>query len=130
MSDPTLNPAAQAASLSSARPKHRWPIDEEFRQYQTDPTSFALVPISVGEEQRASARAEAKKVGIAYEVLKEALVMVDDKAVDWAGPDSREIVIERCSPKVRDLMLKAYHSLHVVPEEQSKAFLAKVQIII
>jgi hypothetical protein len=125
MSDQNLNPLAQAGALSAARPRFKFPpIPEECRQFATDPTVFVLVPITLGEEQRASARAESKKTGIAYEVMKEALYSVDGKVLGWDGPDSKELVVERCSPLVRDLMLKAYHHVHVVSEDVSKAFLA------
>jgi len=130
MPDPTANPVAQVANLNAGRPKFKFRFAPEDRQFVTDPQEVVLTLITLGEEQRAAARAESQKVSLSYEVLKEALVSVDGKELGWSGQDSKELVVERSSPHVRDLMLKAYHKLHIASEDASKAFLATMEIVV
>ena len=129
MSDP-LNPAAQAANLQAGRAKYKFTFAETDRQFEKDPKTVILRPITLGEEERASRRATEKKSLISYELLKESLYQADDTILTWDGSASREVFLDGCSPIVRDLMMKAFSSLHYAEKEASATFLATMEPIV
>lgn len=103
-----------------ARPKFKYTIPAESRLSDADPRTIALQPITLGEE------AQALKSGsntLAYELLKYALVEVDDKPITWEN-SAKEKFLEQVSPGVRQLLLIAYDQIHNPSDAVKRDFFA------
>lgn len=109
------------------RPTFRFKLPDAARQFPSDPQTFAMRPITAAEERRANEIAEGTKVPLAYELVRVAVCEVDGKPVDW-GKDDPEW-LDRCSPKVRQLVFEAFSRVNRPTDADTQAFLDSQQIV-
>jgi hypothetical protein len=117
-------------TITLERPTYRFTIPEKARTFKTDPATFAMRPITAGEERRANEVAEGAKVPLAYELVRVAVCEVDGRPVSWDGREGSVSPewFDACSPKVRQLVMEAFASLNRPSEEDTAAFLASQTI--
>lgn len=115
MSDETQgggNPVAEAVKQSANRTKYTFKVPEASRTWASDPSTITMVELTLNEEQQASKSARVKEDSVAYALAVRSLVGFDGKTLTWEG-NEKERAVERCSPKVRALILQAFQKLHV-----------------
>lgn len=126
---PAQDLAAMAASSGGAvaivpaapRPRYTYRIPQKARMFANDPESVTMQPISIDEEQTAIRVSEATKNPVVYEFIKHSIVSVNGRQAGW---EEREKMLERASPAVRRLLLKAYDEIHSVAPEVEADFLS------
>lgn len=127
MSDPLAGlpeaPGIQNVRQSGVRVTFQ--IPEQVRS-GADPKSVTLRHITIDEEGDAIRVAEANKTLVAYELVKRALIAVDGNPVTWdrSEPDTW---VAKLSPKVRNLLLKGFDSMHAPAADDAAAFLASAK---
>lgn len=84
--------------------------------------SLGLVELTAGEELMAAKRASGDSMRLAYELSKEALRRLDDRALS-AADGSIDVAWSAMSPKLRNLVLSAYNDLHAPAEAEVRGFL-------
>lgn len=109
------------------RPKFVFTVPEKVRQYPSDPKSITLSPITAGEEKDANDVADGAKTPLAYELVKRSTVEIDGKPIDWGKGDGDWL--ERCSPKVRQLVFAAFARVNQPGEDDTAAFLASEKVV-
>lgn len=124
-----VSASAAAAALAASKPRYKFSIPETARQWPTDPRIVIFREITVSDEMHAAEIAGGVGFKFAYESLKAAIVEVDGKAIT-AMAGERETFIEGCSPKVRDLLLKAHNKLHSPDPGDGDAFLASMTVVV
>lgn len=116
---------------ADTRPRFEFDVPETARMYPEDPRKVVMVPLRVSDDLEASAIAQARSFNAAVltlEQIRRSVVAIDGKQIDWAVPGGAEW-IERTSPPLRDLLIKAYNKIHTAPEDASKAFLASMKAV-
>lgn len=108
------------------RPRFTYTIPEKARQFPSDPKSITLSPITAGEEKDANDASDGAKTPLAYELVKRSAVAIDGKAIDWSKGDGDWL--ERCSPKVRQLVFEAFSRVNRPDEDATKDFLASEKV--
>jgi len=122
----TGNVMVEASAASASIPRYRFVIPDGARSRDTDPQSVVLQELTVSQEQAAS-RLGKEGALLGYELLKQSLVMVNDRPVTWKGGE-KDRVIEGSSPRVRQLLLQAYGAVHSVADKDEKDFLASMSV--
>lgn len=109
------------------RPLHIFEVPDALKKYGI--SKIGLVELSADEEIMAAKRSQNNLIRSASEQAKMSLRMVNDKAVSvaGAGDDSADAVFNKLHPKVRQLVMVAYASLHVIDEGEATSFLATHQ---
>lgn len=108
------------------RPSYKFTVPDTARQFETDPASITMVPITADEERRANEVADGTKSPLAYELVRQAVKAINGKDVDWNTNEPEWL--ERCSPKVRQLVFEAFSRVNRPADEDAAAFLASQQI--
>lgn len=125
MSDQIVMPA-------DTRPRFTFEVPPKARLYETDPFQLTLTPLRVSDDLEATAIAAVSGYNAAtlqLEQLRRSVVAVDGKPVDWSQPGGAEW-IERTSPAVRELAIKAYNKIHTPAKDDADAFLASMKVAI
>lgn len=107
-----------------ALPEYTYKVPESEREWQNDPKSITFRSFTVLTEMDAYNAAD-MTVGVAYELAQRSVIKLDGQAVDQ-GLD----LMTRCSPKVRQLIVKAINKLFMPSEEGTKAFLESVEVYV
>jgi len=108
--------------LADNRPRFTFPIPQEARLFETDPTSITLVPLRISDEIDAAKAADTKGGHLGYECARRAVVALNEKPVDWGK--NEDIWLDQASPTVRELVLMAYQNVHENGIATKVAFLA------
>ena len=120
-----VDPASIARQQSEARVKHAFTLPDSARS-ASDPKVIVLQEITMLEEKLAAKNAEVNKQ-LAYESLKYSLYSADGVVIPWEKIDS---FLGGCSPRCRDLLLKAYLATHYAKDVDTESFLAsETQIV-
>lgn len=123
------NPADAASDLNKLRPRFEFTIPDSERAWPTDPKQIVMREVTVAEEQLASVAASGQGIKYVYEAIKHSIIGADGKTIGWdAG--GKELFLEGCSPKVRDLLTKAYHRLHLPKDESVVDFLGSMKTLV
>jgi hypothetical protein len=85
------------------------------------PKSVSLRELTANEELDAAKRARGDAFKTANELVKSALIEVDEKPVNL-GDGSADIAWNQMPAKVRNLVLDAYQEIHVPPQGASQDF--------
>jgi hypothetical protein len=99
-------------------------IPDSARQLPTDPKTLTFSILSLDQEMDATKVAEAAGGGnarLTVELTKRSVIMVDGKAIDWAGTDPEWL--DRASPKVRQLAFKGFILLNRPTDDEDLSFL-------
>ncbi len=83
---------------------------------------LGMVQLTTAEELRATKRARTDTHRLAYELTKQALVEVDGKTLSEAD-GSADKMWDALPPKLRNLALTAFGSLHTPEEDDIDSFL-------
>jgi len=100
---------SQAPSLTPpilAMPKGTIQVPDSLRQLESDPRSFQLRLFTYGQEIDSMTAARVTGASLDYELLQRCIILFDGKPVDQG-----ENVLERTSPGVRLLMVRALNKL-------------------
>ena len=92
-----------------------------------DIKSVGLVELTASEELMAAKRASGEGARLAYEMAKTSLVEVNGSKVGLAD-GSADSAWNKMPPKVRNLVIQAFASLHAPPEDDAASFLASRQV--
>ena len=96
-----------------ARATVTYTIPEAFRQFETDPKAVTMRPLSVREEIQAAKAARLTEVpdtALPYELLRASVVKLNGEQIDWST--SAPQWVEACSPKCREMLMKAFLRLN------------------
>lgn len=122
------NDLAHAAARASS--------DRQVYSYAVPPSlsglgvaSVGLVELTAEEEMMATRRAHGDPVRLAFELSKESLRMIDGKSVGLAN-GSADSAWQSMHPKVRNLVVMAYGSLHAPRDDEQAAFLQSRQVAV
>lgn len=101
-------------------PKYTFTFPDSARLLDTDPKTITIAPLTLAQELEGNKVAEAGNNVFAKVAMS--ICAIDGKAVDWVG-GGLDAAIEKCSPKVRDLIMRAYLKVHMPAQEDTAAFL-------
>lgn len=114
-------------TVTLERPSYKFTIPDKVRQFPSDPQSFSMRPITAGEERKANEIADGTKSPLAYELVRVSVDAVDGKPIDWGTSEPEWL--ERCSPKVRQLVFEAFARVNRPSDEDTKTFLDSQEIV-
>ena len=115
-------------TITLSRPQFKFKLPDKVRQFQSDPHSFTMRPITAAEERKANEISDGTKSPLVYELVRVAVCEVDEKPIDWNTTDPEWL--ERCSPKVRQLVFEAFGRINRPDEEDTKDFLDSQQMVV
>ncbi len=107
------------------RPVYTFTSPKAVREFEGDPKSFKMVPLSSGEEKQAHdlAGADATGMSLTLAVVKMSVTHVDGKTLTYED-DSKDSWWDKCGPKMRLFVMRAYRTVNEVSEEQMADFFA------
>lgn len=91
--------------------------------------SVGIIELRPREEMMASRRAQNDGARLAFELAREALRRVNDRAVS-TGDGSTDTVFDNLHPKIRTLIVTAYSSVNTPKDEQVATFLQSRQVVL
>lgn len=121
MANANLAPVPEGQMTRGPRYTYKFPAAA--RLLETDPSSVTLVPLTLEQETHGNRLVEQSKNF--FDKILLAVVAVDGRTVNWNEASS---ALDRMSPKVRDLIGRAYIHLHSPSDEESADFLGSVQL--
>jgi hypothetical protein len=120
------NPMGEIMAVSYSRPKYTFTFPESSR-IAGDPVSVTLVPVTMEEENTANKTAKALGSEPNNELIKHSLVALDGASVTWEN-DGKASALNRCSPKVRELIGYAFGTIHIPKKIEVDSFLASLDV--
>jgi hypothetical protein len=123
------SPQGAAQALTAGRPKYQFKIPEKARVWTTDPAVVVLREITLAEEQSANTSAGGFGYKFTMECVKHSIVSADGRAITWEA-GQKDIFLEGLSPKVRDLLTRAYGRIHQPVEEESEDFFGSMTTVL
>lgn len=106
-----------------AAPTFTFKVPPKARQYPTDPESVTLRAFTVGQELDALKASSATGNRFDYELVERSCIAVNGKPHDQG-----ESLIERCSPKVRALLVRGLNKMSLPEDDDIKGFLDSVEV--
>jgi hypothetical protein len=123
-----LSISGAAQTLAAQHPSYVFIIPATVRAWISDPTTVSLREITLAEEMSASQMASGG-FGFAYECLKHAVVSADGQPITW-DEAGKERFLEGCSPRVRNLLVKAFSKLHEPAKKEEEDFFAEMRVVV
>lgn len=108
-----------------ARALHVFVVPESLQAHGVK--TIGIVELNAEEEIMATRRVRNDAARLAFELAKEALRMVDEQPVSTAD-GSADSVWTRMNPKVRNLVVTAWGSIHQPQAAESDAFLKSCEV--
>jgi hypothetical protein len=128
------SPAAIAAAVAraeAARPLYIHKVPIEVPSGDDPIMKVGLVKLTPGEELMASERAGNNQIGLAYELAKESLRLLETAKTTVAVrtfDGSADRLWEKFDPQLRNLLVSAYGKHHSPTKEVTERFLAEFEI--
>lgn len=108
------------------RPVHTYTVPTSLR-FEGGPIQIGLQPLTAEQEITASKVAGFNLLKSQYEAVKRAIVEFDGKGANFADGQVDEFW-DKCSPKLRALLLGAYSKITSASEEEEAGFFGSEQI--
>lgn len=107
------------------RPVYVFTVPEVVREFEGDPKTLKMVPLSSGEEKQAHDMAGVSATGMSLTlaVVKMSMTHVDGKKLSWEDT-SKDDWWDKCGPKMRLFVMRCYRTVNEVSEEQMAGFFA------
>ncbi len=112
----------QQAPAAEPRAYYTYDVPEKLAK-QSAIKSITLVENTAAEELMATKRSGGDPIRLALELGKQAVVAINGRPVS-AGDASLDSAWDKMHPKVRNLVMHAYNTLHANTKEDGEAFLA------
>jgi hypothetical protein len=115
-----------ASSTPSRGPRYTFTIPDKLRT-EGDPKSITFVALTLEQELMGNKLLE--KSGNVFDKVQLAIVGINGQPVDW-GSGQTDVVLGKCSPKVRELILHGYSKIHTADKADSDSFLATMEVAV